>query len=66
MQRNIHKAAAVILALVAIAAAQIQPFARTPWKPSGSLNCPARSLPEAYFAVQAFRQQRTERGILAD
>ena len=40
MQRNIHKAAAVILALVGIAAAQIQPFARTPSKPVGIAKLP--------------------------
>ena len=40
MQRNIHKAAAVIMALVGIAAAQIQPFARTPSKPVGIANLP--------------------------
>ena len=33
MQRSIHKAAAVIMVLVGIAAAQIQPLARTPKKP---------------------------------
>ena len=40
MQRNIHKAAAVIMALVGIAAAQIQPFARTPSKPVGIADLP--------------------------